>query len=328
MKRRALLIASASGALVRPSLGRAQEKIRRVAVLVSTGEQDPEGQARINGLRESLTSLGWIEGRNIHLDVKFGAGDARRIRDYVSAFVADAPDLIVVNSTPALDEVYHATRTIPVVFMLAVDPVGLGYIKSLARPGGNITGFTFWDVTLIGKWLQLMKEAVPTTERATFIHHPVNTPYYPSILQAAESLPGLPKIKLARVELREPSDITSAIRLIAQDPGASLVAPSDPFLLQHRALVAAAALAAKLPMISIFRSYADAGALMTFGPDTVNIYRQTATYVDRILKGAQPGDLPAQAPTKYEFAVNTGTARKLGVTLPPLILARADEVIE
>ena len=138
MKRRALLIASASGALVRPSLGRAQEKIRRVAVLVSTGEQDPEGQARINGLRESLTSLGWIEGRNIHLDVKFGAGDARRIRDYVSAFVADAPDLIVVNSTPALDEVYHATRTIPVVFMLAVDPVGLGYIKSLARPGGNI----------------------------------------------------------------------------------------------------------------------------------------------------------------------------------------------
>ena len=138
----------------------------------------------------------------------------------------------------------------------------------------------------------------------------------------------MPKIKLARVELREPSDITSAIRLIAQDPGASLVAPSDPFLLQHRALVAAAALAAKLPMISIFRSYADAGALMTFGPDTVNIYRQTATYVDRILKGAQPGDLPAQAPTKYEFAVNTGTARKLGVTLPPLILARADEVIE
>lgn len=327
MKRRAL-IASASGALAWPSLGRAQEKIRRVSVLVSAGEKDPEGQARINGLREGLTSLGWIEGRNIHLDVKFGAGDARRIRDYVVAFVADAPDLIVVNSTPALDEVYNATKTIPVVFMLAIDPVGLGYIKSLARPGGNITGFTFWDVTLIGKWLQLLKEAAPMTEKATFIHHPVNTPYYPSILKAAESLPGLPNIKLARVEVREPGDIEPAIRLIARDPGASLVVPSDPFLLQTRSVVAAAALASKLPMISIFRAYAGAGALMTYGPDTVNIYRQSATYVDRILKGAQPRDLPAQAPTKYELTVNIGTAGKLGLTLPPLILARADEVIE
>lgn len=326
--RRRTILAGAPAALAWPSMVRAQERMLRVAVLVSSSETDPEGQARINGLRDGLKELGWIEGRNIHLDVKFGEGDSKRIRDYVVGFVADTPDLIVVNSTPALDEVYKATKTIPVVFMLAIDPVRLGYIQSLARPGANITGFTFWDVTLVGKWLQLLKEAAPAIEQVTFIHHPINTPYYPAILKTAESLPGLPKVKLLRVELREPGDIEPVIRSIAREPNASLVAPSDPFLLQNRAVVAAAALAAKLPMISIFRSYAPAGALMTYGPDTADIYRQSASYVDRILKGARPGDLPAQAPTKYEFVINTGTARKLGLALSPTLLGAADEVIE
>ena len=328
MKRRLLVLVSAAGALAPLVDGRAQDKARRVAVLISVGEGDPEGQARIKALREGLAQRGWVDGRNIVLDVKFGAGNAQRIRDYVSAFVKAAPDIILVNSTPALDEAHKATSAIPVVFVLVNDPVRLGYIKSLARPGGNLTGFTYWDVTLVGKWLQLLKEAAPDTERATFIHHPVNTPYYPAVLKDAESLASQHGIKLERVELREPGDIEPAIRLIAQAGRSSVIAASDPFLLQNRNAIAAAAIAARLPLISIFGAFADAGALMTYGPDTVNVFRESATYVDRILRGAAPGELPAQDPTQYEFAVNAGTARKLGLTLLPSILARADQVIE
>ena len=297
-------------------------------MVVSAGEHDPEGQVRIVGLREGLSRLGWVEGRNLQLTVRFGAGDPGRIRGFVRTLLADAPDLIVVNRTPALDEAYKAASNVPVVFMMAIDPVGLGYIKSLARPGGTITGFTFWDVSLIGKWLQLLKEAVPTTKRATFIHNPINTPYYKSILLSAADLAASHGIALDRVELREPQDIEPAIREVAREPGASLVAASDPFLVQNRKSVVAAALAARLPLISIFRVYAEDGALMAYGPDTGTIYRDSASYVDRILRGARPSDLPAQEPTKYEFVVNAGTATKLDLTLSPSLLARADQVIE
>jgi putative ABC transport system substrate-binding protein len=328
LRRRSLLFTSSAGAVLAPGHGRAQDKIRRVAVLLSVGERDPEAQARLAALREGLARLGWTEGRNLRLDVNYGAGDARRIRDHVSAFVKDAPDLIVVNSTPALDEVYKSTRTIPVVFVLANDPVGLGYIKSLARPGGNITGFTYWDVTLVGKWLQLLKEVAPATGQATFIHHPLNTPFYPSLLKAAEGLARTHGVELSRIELREPGDIEPAIRSIAANPRSSVIAGSDPFLLQNRTAISSACLAAKLPLISIFRVFAEAGALMTYGPDTVNVFRESASYVDRILRGANPGELPAQDPTTYEFAVNAATAQKLGLTLSPSVLARADQVIE
>ena len=250
------------------------------------------------------------------------------MRAQINEFVRTSPDIIVVNSTPALDEAHAATRTIPVIFILAVDPVELGYIQSLARPGGNITGFTYWDVTLIGKWLQLLKEVSPEIERATFIHNPATTPFYPALLKVADSLAQSHDIKLDRVEVREAGEIEPAIRAIARKPRASLVNGSDPFLFENRKVIADTAIAARLPLISIYRAFADAGALMTYGPDTVNVYREGAGYVARVLKGANPGELPAQAPTKYEFVLNAGTASRLGLAFPTAMLAVADQIVE
>jgi putative ABC transport system substrate-binding protein len=295
---------------------------------VSSAEGDLDGRTRVSGLREGLRELGWVEGRDLRLEVRYGAGDARRIREAIDAFVASAPDLIVVNSTPALDVVFRATRTIPVVFALAVDPVALGYVQTMARPGANITGFTFWNVSLMGKWLQLLKETVPSVERATIIHNPETTPFYPQMIEAARRLPGLPSVSLAVAPVREPAEIPNTITEIARLPGGSVIAPSDPFITRWRAEVAAACLAHRLPSIAIFRNAAEAGGLMSYGPDVADVFKRAASYVDRILKGAKPGDLPVQEPTIFEFVINAGTARKLGLTVPPNVLAAANEVLE
>ena len=330
IKRRSLLVALGSAATAWPLgvFGQAIEKPRRVAVLISAGEKDPEGQSRIESLRQGLRDLGWIEGRNIQLDVRFAGGKTELFHEYTAAFIANAPDLIVVNSTAALGVVYEATKTIPVVFMAAFDPVGLGYIKSLAHPGGNITGFTFWDVGLMSKWLQLLKEAAPSIDHATVIHNPSNTTFYPALMKSVERLPGLPNVALTLAPVRSIAEIERVFDETARLPGGSVIVPSDPFNLDLRYDIAAAALHRHLPLISIYRPYATAGAFMSYGPDINEIYRQSATYVDRILKGANPGDLPAQAPTKYEFVINTVIAGQLGLAIPSTLLARTDEVIE
>ena len=326
--RRRVLLASVSGAAAWPSLVAGQGKIRRVAILLSSAEDDPEGQARIAGIRQGLKELGWIEGKTIQLDVRFGAGNAQRMKSYATDLVAAAPDVIVVNSTPVLDEVARATRTIPVVFVLAVDPVALGHIQSFARPGGNITGFTFWDVTLMGKWLQLLKESAPAVEHAVVVHDTEVTPFYPQMIDAAKRLPNLPPVSLSVAPIHGVKDIERAVGEIARRPNSAVIAPSDPFLTRYRAEVAAALLAARLPSLAIFKIFAEAGWLMSYGPDTSDVFKRSAGYIDRILKGANPGDLPAQAPTIYQFTVNASSARKLGLAMPPNVLAAADQVIE
>ena len=302
--------------------------MRRVAVLISAAQSDPEGQARKDGLVRGLSELGWIDGRNIQLDVRFAAGSSQRMRDIAVEFVAAAPDVIAVNSTPALAEIHKATQSIPVVVMLAVDPVTLGFVDSLARPGGNITGFIYFDAGLIGKWLQLLKEIMPTVHRATLLHNPANTPFYPRLVKSIEGLPGLPEVELRIAPIASTADIERAIGETAREPGGSLIAPADPFNLDNRATIVAAAMRARLPLASVYPAFAKEGGLLSYGPDTSDVYRRSASYIDRILKGAKPADLPVQAPTKYYFIVNIGTARKLGLTLPPSLLARADEVIE
>jgi putative ABC transport system substrate-binding protein len=322
-----LAVAGAAGLFAAPRVF-AQTAMRKVAILVTSTADDPDAQARVSGIRDGLRELGWNEGANIALDVQFGGGDAQRMRDYTTRFATEAPDVIVVNSTPALDAALKATKTIPIVFVLAVDPVALGHIQSVAHPGGNVTGFTFWDVTLIGKLLQLLKEAVPSVERASVLHSPDTTPFYPQIVEQARHALNLSPQMLEAAPIAGAAGIGRAIGDIAGTPGSSLILPSDPFLTIHRREIAAAALAAGLPSISIFRSFAEAGCLLSYGPDISNVFKRSAVYIDRILKGANPGDLPAQEPTTYEFTVNAGTARKLGLVLSSTLLATADKVID
>ena len=326
-RRRMLVGAGAAGLFAAPAVF-AQPAMRRVAILVTSTADDADAQSRVSAIRDGLRELGWKEGANLRLDVQFGGGDARRMRDYTTRFAAEAPDVIVVNSTPALDAALKATRTIPIVFVLAVDPVALGHIQSVAHPGGNVTGFTFWDVTLMGKLLQLLKQAVPSVGRAMVLHNPDTTPFYPELVEQARQALNLSPAMLAAAPIASAAGIGRAIDDIGRTPGSSLILPSDPFLTIHRREIAAAALAAALPSISIFRSFAEAGCLLSYGPEISSVFKRSAIYIDRILKGANPGDLPAQEPTTYEFTINAGTARKLGLVLPSTLLATADKMIE
>jgi putative ABC transport system substrate-binding protein len=324
VKRRLVLAAASS----LPCIAWAQgTPLRRVSVLISLNESDPEGQMRFAGLREGLHDLGWIEGKNLAIDVGYAGGSLERTHELAQAFAAASPDVIVVNGTPALGEVHKATRTVPVVFMAAVDPVGLGYIDSLARPGGNITGFGSFDVALVGKWLQLLKEMMAGLSHATVAHNPTNTPYYQRLIKSTDRLPGLPDVALTVMPWQEPADIGHVIAETARQPHGCLLTPPDGFNTRYRAEIAASALAAGLPLVTNYPSFVRVGALMSYSHDT-NYYRQAAGYVDRILKGAKPADLPVQLPTKFELVINMATARKLGLTVPPTLLAMADEVIE
>jgi putative tryptophan/tyrosine transport system substrate-binding protein len=328
MRRRSLLSAAAATLLPLAARARDAGPMRRVAVLVALSESDPEGQSRFAGLSQGLHDLGWIEGKNIRIDVRYAGSSIERMREVASEFVAAAPDVIVVNGTPALGEIYKATRTIPVVFMSAVDPVKLGYIDSLARPGHNITGFGSFDLALIGKWLQLLKDIAPSISHATLLHNPANTPYYPQLIKSAESLSGLPAVALRTAAVQEPSDIDRVIGEIARQPDGGLFVPPDVFNTRYRNEIAESALRLRLPLVSNYPSFARAGALLSYGSASADTYRRAATYVDRILKGAKPSELPVQLPTTYVLVINMVTARKLGLVVPQTLLAAADEVID
>ena len=330
MRRRTLMTALA-GAAAWPAPGFAQSgngpnpaSPRRIAVLMGVKQGDPEGEGRFDALRNGLAERGWIDGKTAKLDVQWAGGDLARIQTLVSEIIAAGPDIIVANGTAVTSAVHQATKTIPVVFVLAADPVGLGYIESLGRPGGNMTGFTFFDPPLVGKWLQLLKEAAPAVATTNLLFNPGTAGFYYKFF---EGLPGLGTyIKLAPV--RDVAEVESLLAEFAKSPSASLIVGADPFNVVHGREIVALAERFRLPAIYIYRQLALDGGLMAYGPDTFDAFYQTAGYVDRVLHGAKPADLPAQAPTKYNFIVNAGTARKLGLTLPPSLLARADEVIE
>jgi putative ABC transport system substrate-binding protein len=285
---------------------------------------DPEGEGRFDALRSGLAERGWVDGKTAKLEVYWAGGEIARIRALVAEIVASAPDIIVGNGTAAASELHKATKTIPVIFVLAADPVGLGYIESLGRPGGNVTGFTFFDPPLVGKWFQLLKEVAPGVATTNLLFNPGTAGFYYKFF---EGLPGLGTyIKLTPV--RDMAEAEAMVGELAKAPGASLIVGADPFNVVHGREIVALAERFRLPTVYIYRQLALDGGLMAYGPDTFEAFHRTADYVDRVLRGAKPADLPAQAPTKYTFIVNAGTARKLGLTLPPALLARADEVIE
>jgi putative tryptophan/tyrosine transport system substrate-binding protein len=326
--RRREVIALLTSATAWSGLARAQqpERVRRIGVLLGIAENDPEAQARVTALQEGLAALGWGAGRNITMDVRFGTGDAERIRTYASELVGLAPDVIVANSSPVVTALKEATSTIPIVFAVVNDPVGQGFIANLSSPSGNITGFTFIDFQMIGKWVDLLRELSPPVTRSALLFGAATSPYYHSYLRALESERGTRTI--SAVPVHTASDVEPTVASLAGTKGTGLIAPADAFNVVHRKTIIAAAKRHSVPAVYTYRQFVIEDGLMSYGPDTTDIFRRSADYIDRILRGAKPGDLPAQAPNKFEFVINLKTAHAIGVTVPLTLLARADEVIE
>jgi putative tryptophan/tyrosine transport system substrate-binding protein len=301
-------------------------RVRRIGVLMGTEESEPEGQSRIAAFREGLRTLGWVEGRNIKIEYRWSSGPLQAA--YAAELIAMNPEVIVTNGTPFLDTVHKGTRAIPVVFVLSNDPVGLGHIASMTKPGGNITGFTFIELSLIGKWLEMLKQIAPGVVRTALLFNPDTTPFYLPYLQEAAAAPASLPVRLTGLQVHETPALEVSIAALAREGGGSLISPAGPFNIANGRVIAQLAQRFRLPAISIYRQFALDGGLMAYGPDAADIFRRSADYVDRILKGANPGDLPAQAPTKFNFVINLKTAKALGLTAPANLLALAEEVIE
>jgi putative ABC transport system substrate-binding protein len=291
-------------------------------------ESDAEGQIRAQVFQQSLQELGWIEGRNIHIDYRWGAGDPARAEAGVAELVALAPDVIVAHGTPASVSLKKATRVIPVVFVVVTDPVGAGIVESQARPGGNITGFSTFEPEIGGKWLELVREVTPSLKHVAGILVPAFGAFA-GIWREIESLAPQAGVQPTTLILRQPSDdIESAVAAFAHRPGGALIVLPTAINNALRLRIISLAARHRLPAVYPFSNYATEGGLMAYGFDNVDLFRRGASYVNRILKGEKPADLPVQAPTKFELLINLKTANALGLTLPPTLLARADAVIE
>jgi putative ABC transport system substrate-binding protein len=327
--RRRDFFAGLGGAAAWPLAARAQqgERMRRIGVLMPIDENDPVSKRRLSALRQALAALGWTEGRNVRMDLRWGGGDINRIRALAQELVGLQPDIIVTNATPATVALQRETRTIPIVFGNVSDPVASSIVARLDRPTGNVTGFANYEATLGGKWLELLSEIAPGLKRVAIMFNPDTTPvstYMPSLETAARSL----KVALIMAPVHSEGEIETAIIALGREPGGGLLVMPDVFMTAHRAPIILAAARNNVPAIYSQSPFAEDGGMLSYGPDEVDNYRRTATYVDRILRGSKPADLPVQFPVKYEMVVNRKTATALGLAIPPSILLRADEVIE
>jgi putative ABC transport system substrate-binding protein len=326
--RRRELIRLVGGAALWPLAARAQTPMRKLGVLMIGAESDADSKLRIAGFQDGLRDLDWQDGRNIHIEYRWGAGRAELIRQYAQELVALAPDVILANGVLVLAEVQKLTRSIPIVFANVFDPVGLGFVSSLSRPGGNITGFTFVDPQLIGKWTSLIKDAAPSVNRAALLYNPETAPFYPNWLRELAAAPQSVAMGVVPASVETVNDLQPAIEALARTPGTGLLIEPGPFNIVNIAKIAQLAATNQLPGISVYRQFAVEAGLMSYGPDTADIFRRSAGYVDRILKGANPAELPVQQPTKFEFVVNQKAAAALGLALSPTLLSLADEGIE
>jgi ABC-type uncharacterized transport system substrate-binding protein len=329
VNRRAFISLLGGAAAAWPLAARAQQRdvVRRVAILISGGEADPEMRARVAAIRERLDNLGWSEGRNVRIDVRFAGGDPDRHSSLARALVALQPDAIIAYSTPIAVALRRESRTIPIVFVNVSDPIGSGLVASLARPGGNLTGFMLYEEGISGKWLAMLKEIAPQLTRAALIANPKTTPYDYFVRTAKAAASSL-AVEVVPNPIENVADIERVIESLARLPNSGLVFLPDSTSIQHRDLVVVLAARHRLPAVYAFRFFVAAGGLMSYGTDVIQQYREAAAYVDRILRGANPADLPVQAPTKYETVLNLKTAKSLGLEVPSSLLVRADEVIE
>jgi len=325
--RRKFLATLLGGAAAAWPLGaRAQpDRMRRIGVLMGFAD-DAEGQARVKGLQQGLQELGWIEGRNVRIDYRWTDGDATRVRTYVAELVKLSPDVIVAHTPPVIAAVRQASSSIPIVFAAVIDPVAHGFIDNLARPGGNLTGTTNIEFSLIGKMLEMLKEVAPGIVRAAVMFG--TNPQYLVYLHSFGTVPPTLAVELSAAAVRDAGEIEAAMSELGRKPGAGLVVPPDAFTIIHHAMIIELAARYRLPAVYAYRSFVAEGGLMSYGPDVYDIFRRTASYVDRILKGARPADLPVEAPVKFEFVINLKTAKALGLDVPEKLVALADEVIE
>jgi putative tryptophan/tyrosine transport system substrate-binding protein len=330
VKRRRQFITLLGGAAAWPLSARAQQsgQVRRVGVLVGYAESDLMAQHRISAFQRGLQELGWREGHNIRLDVRFAAADPDRMRAYATELVGMVPDVILAQTTPITAALLRQSRTIPIVFVIVSDPVGSGFIESLARPGRNATGFVNLESTLVEKWVELLKEIAPKVSRAAMMFNPDTAPFAGYYMRPFEAAARSLAIEPIGAPVRDEADIERAIAGLAQDAKGGLVIMTDIYTLTHREPINRLTAHYRVPAVNSTTAITREGGLLTYGVDTIDLFRRAAPYVDRILKGAKPGELPVQVPTKFEMVVNLKTAKALGLDVPPMLLARADEVIE
>ncbi len=334
MKRREFitLLGSAAAAFSGsgPLAARAQqpERVPRIGVLMASAADDSENQARMAAFLQGLAQLGWTDGRNIRIDTRWATTNPDDLRRHATELAALAPDVLVAASgTTTVAPLLQATRTVPIVFVVVVDPVGAGFVASLARPGGNATGFTTFEYGMSGKWLELLKQIAPSMTRAAVLRDPAiasGIGQFGAVQAVAPSL----GVELSPVDVRDAPEIERAVTAFARSGNGGLIVTGSALASRHRDLIATLAVQHRLPAVYGFRPYVAAGGLISYGAEYLDQYRRAAGYVDRILKGEKPADLPVQTPTKYELAINLKTAKALGLTVPPTLLARADEVIE
>jgi putative tryptophan/tyrosine transport system substrate-binding protein len=329
MRRREFMTMAGGAAIAWPVAASAQstDRVRRIGVLTSGVTTDPDADP-VKAFVQALEGLGWTDGGNVGIDYRWDTGNADRRRSYAAELARLALDAIVTLGTPGLVATARETRTIPIVFMSVSDPVGLGFVASLAHPGGNITGFANFAPAIGGKWLELLKEIAPGVTRVALLFNPETAPFNASILRSLEVAAPSFEVQVSAATVHDPAELEGAIAVIAREPGGGLIVGPDNFTSQHRERITALAARHRLPAVYPLRVFARSGGLLVYGVDLVEQARQAAAYVDRILKGAKPSDLPVQAPTKFELIVNLKTAKALGLAIPQSILARADEVIE
>jgi putative ABC transport system substrate-binding protein len=328
MRRREFITLLGGAAAAWPLAARAQrDRVRRVGVLMSTGERDPETQLRIGAFREGLQKFGWAEGRNLQIDYRWGGGSIARTRTYAAELVALKPDVIFGAPAAAAAALHRETQSVPVVFAQVPDPIGLGLIESLSRPGGNITGFALFEYAIALKWLELLKQIASHVTRVAILYdpeQPTSSGYMATIEAAAPSF----KVRILPHMVRDVEDIERAIETLVAEPNGGLILPPSAFMYGHRDLVISLAARHRLPSIFAYRYYVAGGGLASYGVDTLDLYRRAAGYVDRVLKGEPPANLPVQFADKFELVINLKTAKTLGLDVPVSLLARTDEVIE
>ncbi len=329
MKRREFILALGGAATMWPLAALAQqpERMRRIGLLMGYPEGDLQARGNVVAFREGLQSLGWIEGRNIRLEFRWAGGDPDKARAFAKELVGMKPDVIVPSTNQVTAILLQETRAIPIVFVFVGDPVGSGFIASLPRPGGNITGFANFEHSNGGNWLETITELTPKTRRVGFIYNPLAAPNI-GFLRAAEAAAPSLGVKVFPLAVHNAPDIERAVTAFAAEPNGGLIVAPHAVTLGNRDLIAGLAAQHRLPAVYSDRYFAESGGLLSFGNNTADLFRRSATYIDRILKGAKPADLPVQLPTKFELIINLKTAKALGLTVPPTLIARADEVIE
>jgi putative ABC transport system substrate-binding protein len=327
--RREVITLLGGAAAAWPLAARAQqgERMRRIGILMSAGESDPIGRAHQEAFAHALNELGWANGRNVIIDTRWTAADAGRMLADARSLVALAPDLILASGGVTMQALLQVTRTVPIIFLQVLDPVGAGYVRSLARPGGNVTGFTNFEYGMSGKWLELVKQIMPEMTRAAVLRDPAATSGTAQFAAIQAVAPFL-KVDLTPLGMDDAGEIERSIAEFARGTNGGLVVVPGARAGVHRELIIALAARHRLPAIYPYRSFVTRGGLMSYGPNPTDQFRQAAAYADRILNGDKPADLPVQAPTKFELVINLKTAKALGLTVPPMLLARADEVFE